>query len=48
MKAEFRIATYEDEEDIINLIVKYLTAEYHYNFEYRKEEFHKVLTLQTY
>lgn len=34
------------EEDIIDLMVKYLTAEYHYNFEYRKEEFHKVLTLQ--
>lgn len=34
------------EEDIINLMVKYLTAEYHYNFEDRKEEFHKVLTLQ--
>lgn len=34
------------EEDIINLMVKYLTAEYHYNFEYREEEFHKVLTLQ--
>lgn len=33
-------------EDIINLMVTYLTAEYHYNFEDRKEEFHKVLTLQ--
>lgn len=34
------------EEDIINLMVDYLTAEYHYDFEQRKEEFHKVLTLQ--
>ena len=33
-------------EDVVNLIVNYLTAEYHSGFEQRKDEFHKVLTLQ--
>lgn len=33
-------------EDVVNLIVNYLNAEYHSSFEERKEEFHKVLTLQ--
>lgn len=33
-------------EDVVNLIVNYLTAEYHSCFEQRKDEFYKVLTLQ--
>ena len=32
-------------EDLVNLIVNYLTAEYHSSFEQRKDEFHKILTL---
>ena len=34
------------DEDVVNLIVNYLNAEYHSSFEQRKDEFHQVLTLQ--
>ena len=34
------------DEDVINLIVDYLNAEYHSNFEQKKDEYHKVLALQ--
>lgn len=33
-------------EDVVNLIVNYLNAEYHSSFEQKKDEFYKVLTLQ--
>lgn len=33
-------------EDVVNLIINYLGAEYHSSFEQKKEEFYKVLTLQ--
>lgn len=34
------------DEDVINLIVDYLNAEYHSNFEQKKDEYYKVLALQ--
>lgn len=34
------------DEDVINLIVHYLNAEYHSNFEQKKDEYYKVLALQ--